>query len=75
MYRVQLGKLFWKRHIDQMREVAGSKVADIEPTHCELTEIDLAEPPDATLCLCQRMTHHHNQHRLKSPLCPWCHPL
>ena len=26
-YRVQVGKLFWKRHIDQLRELAGSKVA------------------------------------------------
>ena len=50
-YRVQVGKLFWKRHIDQLRELAGSKVADLEPKHCELPEIDLAEPPDAIVSL------------------------
>ena len=30
-YRVQVGKFLWKRHIDQFRELAGSKVADVEP--------------------------------------------
>ena len=30
-YRVQVEKLLWKRHIDQWRELAGSKVADVEP--------------------------------------------
>ena len=50
-YRVQVGKLFWKRHIDQLCELAGSKVADIEPKQCKLPEIDLAEPPDAIVSL------------------------
>ena len=27
-YRVQVGDLFWKRHLDQLRSIAGSKVAD-----------------------------------------------
>ena len=27
-YRVQVGYLFWKRHVDQLRSLAGSKVAD-----------------------------------------------
>ena len=31
-YRVQAGDLFWKRHLDQFRSVAGSKVADQGPT-------------------------------------------
>ena len=48
---MQVGELFWKRHIDQLRELAGSKVADSEPKHCELLEIDLAETPDAILPL------------------------
>ena len=46
-----VGKLFWKRHIDQLRELAGSKVADSEPKQCELPEIDLAETPDAIVPL------------------------
>ena len=39
-YRVQDGKLLWKRHIDQLRELAGSKVADVEPKSRELLEVD-----------------------------------
>ena len=46
-----VGKPFWKRHIDQLRELVGSKVADLELKHCELPEIDLAEPPDAIVSL------------------------
>ena len=42
-YRVQVGKLLWKKHIDQLRELAGSKVVDVEPKSCELPEIDLPE--------------------------------
>ena len=37
----------WKRQIVRLRELAGSKVADLEPKHCELPEIDLAERPVA----------------------------
>ena len=40
-----------KRQIDRLRELAASKVADLEPKHCELPEIDLAEPPDAIVSL------------------------
>ena len=50
-YRVQVGKLSWKRHIDQLRELVGSEVSDLEPKHCELPEIDLAEPPDEIVYL------------------------
>ena len=52
-YRVQVGKLLWKRHIDKLRELAGSKVADVEPMlsprteSYELPEIDLHETLDA----------------------------
>ena len=28
-YRVQVGDLFWKRHVDQLRSLAGSRVADV----------------------------------------------
>ena len=48
-YRVQVGKLLWKRHIDQLRELAGSKVADVEPKGCELPEVDLPETLDASM--------------------------
>ena len=48
-YRVQVGKLLWKRHIDQLRELAGSKVADVEPKSCELPEVDLPETLDASM--------------------------
>ena len=37
--------------IYRLRELAGSKVADLEPKHYELPEIDLAEPPDAIVSL------------------------
>ena len=47
MYRLQVGRLFLKSHIDQLRKLAGSKVADSEPKRCELPEIDFAETPDA----------------------------
>ena len=30
-YRVQAGKLLWKRHIDQLRELVDSKVAVLSP--------------------------------------------
>ena len=46
-YLVQVGKLLWKRHIDQLRDLAGSKVADVEPKNCELPEVDLPETLDA----------------------------
>ena len=48
-YRVQVGKLFWKRHIDQLQELAGSKVADAEPKSSELPEVDLPETLDASM--------------------------
>lgn len=44
-YQVQVGELLWKRHIDQLRELAGSKGADVEPNRRELPEIDLFEMP------------------------------
>ena len=31
-YQVQVGDLFWKRHLNQLRSIAGSKVADQFPT-------------------------------------------
>ena len=37
-YRVQVGKLLWKRHIDLLQELADSKVADVEPESYELPE-------------------------------------
>ena len=49
--RVRVGKLFWKTQIDRLCELEGSKVADLEPKHCELPEIDLAEPPDEIVSL------------------------
>ena len=48
-YRVQVGKLLWKRLIDQLRELAGSKVAYVEPQSCELPEVDLPETLDASM--------------------------
>ena len=48
-YQVEVGKLLWKRHIDQLRELAGSKVADVEPKSSELPEVDLPETPDASM--------------------------
>ena len=69
-YRVQVGKLFWKRHIDQLRELTGSKVADLEPVNYQRL---IWLNRQMQLCLCQSQTHHHNHHRFKSPLCPWCH--
>ena len=30
-YRVQVGDLFWKRHVDQLHSLARSKVADVSP--------------------------------------------
>ena len=30
-YQVMVGNLFWKRHVDQLRSLAGSKVADTKP--------------------------------------------
>ena len=46
---MQVGKLLWKRHIDQLRELAGSKVAVVEPKSCELPEVDLPETLDASM--------------------------
>ena len=46
---VQVGKLLWKRHIDQLRELVGSKVADVEPKSSELLEVDFPETPDASM--------------------------
>ena len=46
---MQVGKLLWKRHIDQLRELAGSKVADVEPKSSELPEVDLPETPDTSM--------------------------
>ena len=40
-YQVQVGDLFWKRHLDQLRSIAGCKVADqgstdqIDPEHLD----------------------------------------
>ena len=40
-YQVQVGDLFWKRHLDQLRSIAGCKVADqgstdqIDPEHVD----------------------------------------
>lgn len=48
-YRVQVGKLLWNRHIDQLRELAVSRVADDEPKSSELPEVDLPETPDASM--------------------------
>jgi len=45
-YRVQV---LWKRHIDQLRELSGSKVADVEPKSSELPEVDLPETLDASM--------------------------
>jgi len=45
---VQVGDLLSKRHIDQLRELAESKVAGVEPNRPELPEIDLFEMPDAS---------------------------
>ena len=47
-YKVQVGELLWKRHIDQLCELAASKVADVEPNCPELPEIDLFEIPDTS---------------------------
>ena len=41
--------MLWKRHVYQLREIAGSKVADVEPSSCELPEIDLSEKVDASV--------------------------
>ena len=30
-YQLMVGNLFWKRHVDQLRSLVGSKVADTEP--------------------------------------------
>jgi len=46
---VQVGKLLWKRHIDQLRELAGSKVANVDLKSSELPEVDLPEMPDAKM--------------------------
>ena len=46
---MQVGKLLWKRHIDQLRELAGSKVADVEPKSFELPEVYLPETLDASM--------------------------
>ena len=46
---MQVGKLLWKRHIDQLQEQAGSKVANVEPESYELLEVDLPETLDASV--------------------------
>ena len=43
-YRVQVGYLLWKRHVDQLRSLAGSKVADTESLS-EMPEVDHARDP------------------------------
>ncbi|KAL9953842.1 hypothetical protein ACROYT_G041314 [Oculina patagonica] len=48
-YRVQVGERLWKRHVDQLRELAGSKVADVETKSYELPEIVLPEAQDASV--------------------------
>ena len=48
-YQVQVGKLLRKRHIDQLRELAGSNVANVEPKSSDLLEVDLPETPDARI--------------------------
>ena len=44
-----MGKLLWKRHINQLRELAGSKVANVEPKSSELPEVDFPETPDVSM--------------------------
>ena len=68
-----MGKLFWKRKIDQLRELAGSKVADLEPKHCELPDINLAEPPDVIVSLPNPDPPPESEF-FEKPSCPWCHP-
>ena len=46
---MQVGKFLWKRHIDQLRELAGLKVADVELKTCDLMEIDLPERLDESV--------------------------
>ncbi|PFX25280.1 Uncharacterized protein K02A2.6 [Stylophora pistillata] len=48
-YRVQVEKLLWKRHVDQLRGLAGSMVPDVELNSCEIPEIDLPEKVDASV--------------------------
>ena len=42
-HRVMVGDLFWKRHVDQLRSLAGSKVAETE-TMAETPKDDYAYP-------------------------------
>ena len=44
---MQVGEFLWKRHIDQLRNLAGSKVADVELKN--LLEIDLPETLDESV--------------------------
>lgn len=46
---MQVGEFLWKRHIDQLRELAGSKVAAVELKTCDLLEIDLPETLDESV--------------------------
>lgn len=46
---MKVGKLLWKRHIDQLRELAGSKEADVEPNGWESPEIELLKTLEASV--------------------------
>ena len=46
---MQVVEFLWKRRIDQLRELAGSKVADVELKTCDLLEIDLTETLDESV--------------------------
>ena len=54
-YRVLVGDLLWKRHIDQLRSLAGSKVADETPVRCPNVTLgdEHAELDDFSLVLPQ----------------------
>ena len=45
---MQVGKLLWKRHVDHLQELAGSKVA-VEPKSRDLPENDLPATLDASM--------------------------
>lgn len=48
-YRVQVWKFLWKRDIDQLRQLVGSKIADVEPKSCDLREIDSSDTLDESV--------------------------
>ena len=54
-YRVLVGDLLWKRYIDQLRSLAGSKVADETPVRCPNVTLgdEHAELDDFSLVLPQ----------------------